>query len=346
MTIPQIGARLAVKRAILSVLRPMTGSRSTGFATVKATGADTRLYSNTYAFAIPVSSGGNGQIDPDLLVKTGVPDRNDPATPWTFARRGDVLGTDVNGYPIQAEGTESWIDVTSAGVQVPIVSVLGGKHLNLSAGMRIRWNPGVPGIEPVSVVSAPGMTGGAPLGLPGQLHRVVLYEHLPGQRAPIDVAAAAMRARLSGAGLFPSACLSLTGSNTGEKASVGGRLRTFAWALVVFTDAGTSTSREEEGAACLDYIESLLDDRGEVDGETFSQPKTSIKSTSSLVIPSDGSDVYVVNFWTFHTTDRIEARSFDAWAEAQISFLTDPTDEYPDPSNALEIVDIKVDMDG
>ena len=131
-----------IQHAILSVLQPLTGDRSAGSVTARATGADVVVEKNTYLVAAPAApSGGKGQLDYTLLFKT------------------------------TAETT-----VTSSGTPVPVVSVLGGARQNLPAGTPLAWYPPVDGLNLLATVTNAGITGArAPDGLEA-VQQIVCFE--------------------------------------------------------------------------------------------------------------------------------------------------------------------------
>lgn len=151
-----IGATVRIERAIMSVLSQpqldpslpgLTGIRSTGSVTVRATGADVTLPANSYATAVVTSASGLSGIDQHRLVKA-------------------VAATTV----------------TSAGNSVSLMSMTGGSDMNLPAGTVLRWDPPIAGIESTSTLSA-AMTGGTTVTDPGYVKRIVSFEGIGGAEA-------------------------------------------------------------------------------------------------------------------------------------------------------------------
>lgn len=320
--LPRIGTRLAIKRAILSVLQPLTGDRATGSLLVKATGADVPLSANSYLFAIPRSAGGNQGIDPTLLYKVVKDD--------TFTE-------------VPTNGDTDWtITVTAAGVAVPVVSVLGGVQHNVTTpGMRFRFNPVPAGIVPEATLVDPGFSGATDPSFAGGLRRIVLFERLGKSAAAADVAYEIWRARLGGP--FPAAVLVLVSSDRGELQGPGMRLRKFTWWLVVYsTTYASAPEREEEGDAILEYAEALLGDRSSVDDEVFSQPKMQVTGSRLLVTTPDGATVHILTLESSSTICRIEGREFEAWAESQVQLVTPPDAEHPAPADPLIVAQVDV----
>lgn len=131
-----------LERAVLSVLQPITGTRSVGTALVRALGADVVLPARSYAVPSPASNTGAAELEYRLLVKT----------------------------------TEA-ITVTSAGTSVPITSVLGGTDANLASGTVLLWDPPIAGIEPLSVIEDP-LVGGTPNPDVDAVEQIVIFEGL------------------------------------------------------------------------------------------------------------------------------------------------------------------------
>jgi hypothetical protein len=117
-----VSTTLTIARRLLACVASMTGERSTGSLTVKATGADTVLRKG--AIGAPIVG---GRVDYSRLF-------------WVTA---DTV-------------------VTSAGVEVGVSSLLGGAHHNIAGPVQLRWFPQLDGVEPVSpFFSAPsGATTG------------------------------------------------------------------------------------------------------------------------------------------------------------------------------------------
>jgi hypothetical protein len=137
MTVPGF-ERILGKRALLSALGPLAGTRATGDVTATASGANTVL--PAYTYGVPVIG---GKAITARMVKT----------------LADVT-------------------VTSGGTAVAVRSVCGGPSGNLPAGTPILWQPCPSGIVARGSVAAPGITGGVASTGPGSCARVVAYDNL------------------------------------------------------------------------------------------------------------------------------------------------------------------------
>lgn len=138
-------AVMKMERSLLSAIQPLTGTRATGSAVVKALAADVVLPRNTYGIPVIRSATGAKQVDQTKLVKVAA----------------DTV-------------------VTAAGVNVPIFSMLGGTEQNLPATSEIIWDPGVTGVETRSPLLA-ALAGGTNSVGPGALKRAVSFEGLSAQ---------------------------------------------------------------------------------------------------------------------------------------------------------------------
>jgi hypothetical protein len=147
----QIGLSTRTARAILEVLRPLTGTPSTGTATITASSADVIVPARCFLAPIRKTGGGNAQIDRDNLIRTT---------------------------------TET--TVTSGGTSVPIISMLGGKQQNWPAGTQLRFDPVLEGVEEVAV-TASAMTGGASATGVGAVSRLVEFEEIGSATAARDI---------------------------------------------------------------------------------------------------------------------------------------------------------------
>lgn len=137
MTVPGF-ERILGKRALLSALGPLAGTRATGNVTATASGASTVLPAHTYG--VPIIG---GKAISARMVKT----------------LADVT-------------------VTSSGTAVAVRSVCGGPSGNLPAATPIIWQPLPSGIVARGAVAAGGIAGGVASTGPGSCARVVAYDGL------------------------------------------------------------------------------------------------------------------------------------------------------------------------
>lgn len=287
------GRTTRIERAILAVLQPMTGLRSSGSLFVRATGDPVTLCRNNFAVPIGKSRGTTYQLDFQKLLRT------DSET----------------------------IEVTSAGAIVPVTSNLGGLQMNLDAGIEVRWEPALLGLEPVSVVQTV-MTGGADATGPGSIKRLVTYEG-------IGAASSAKDLFLAKGNLFPSAVLSWDSSEPGELRGRGVISQHDRWTLAVVSSRGDGgEQRRAEGMGILDLAEEYLLDRGAVDGEVFSAPHIEIVSRSRLAV-TPTSYIYTMVFDTVTTVSRLDARTFAEWTKTKYDMRTQTMPPFPVVDSAI-----------
>lgn len=151
MTRSAIGHTTRTARAILEVLRPLTGDPATGTATMTATGADIEVEAGSFLAPVRKTRGGSRKIDRDNLVRT----------------REDTT-------------------ITSTGTAVGIISMLGGARQNLPAGTVLRFDPPLEGVEETAPVAAL-MTGGADATGVGAVKQIVEAEQLESASAALDI---------------------------------------------------------------------------------------------------------------------------------------------------------------
>ena len=236
----------ATSRALLAVLAPLTGERSSGAVVLQSSGPGS-VTVKLGQYAVPVI---DGQLSPELLVKVA---RN-PAT---------------------ADG--SWV-VSVDPTTVDVVSNLGGVRHNLPAGTVLQLDPPVAGlISNRPTVVSPGMLGGADASGFGALLDVAQAESLTGPLLSVDL-------RRSELQRFPAACLTWTSMLPADGSSVpqvrpGGRtgvkskLYRLTFVLTVVTSRTDSGSaRRHEGRWIVNALLTALSDRQSVDGEVISSP--------------------------------------------------------------------------
>lgn len=124
----------------MTLLAPMTGTSSTGNATVASTSGTVAVPKNSYA--IPLI--GN-ELSKHVLLKTAA------AT-----------------------------NVTTSGTAVPLKAIFGNAAANLVAGTSLRWDPPLTGIVPTASIAAGGLTGGALASGRGSVKQIVFYEDVRG----------------------------------------------------------------------------------------------------------------------------------------------------------------------
>jgi len=302
---------LATARALMALLQPLTGARSTGSATVKAApGPEAVLPANAYA--VPIVG---GAMRFDLLLR-------------------------VDQNPADDEG---WT-VDTVGVPVTVTSLLGGVDVNLAAGTEIRWWPTRADIEPKSVLATP-LAGGTQLTGIGALAQVGFFEQL--QASLTGAAADLFKSMVS---RFPSAVLVWEGSGPADGATVspleqggsrvgrGIHLYAYEWDLFVVTSRQDSDpARREEGLALVDAITEQIVDKQTVDGVPFSAPTgvQIIQRSRWLVTPTFY--VYRIRLSTVSSVKARDPRTWNPWLLTRLDVDTpEPLVPAPGP---LPLVD-------
>jgi hypothetical protein len=273
-----------IERALCCVLAPLTGTRSSGAVHVAAAAGDVAIPARTYGTPVIVSAAGSAQVDPSRLIKT----------------------------------TEDAV-VTAAGVDIPVVSALGGPAMNLAAGTRIRWSPSIDGLAGDTVVNAPGLAGGAAGDAPGTVRRVLVFEGIAGANA-------AEIWRAAGAGGFPAIVIGWQSASESKRVGNQAQLREHTFRIHVITSRLDSIAeRQDEGKVILEAIAELLCDRGAVDGECFSAPPARLAGAGRLAI-DPGSLVYYQDVAVLHTVRMVDARVFAEWTKTREQLQTYPAD--------------------
>ncbi len=272
---------------ILACLAPLTGTRSSGIATVRSTGATGNLPAGCYAFPV-------------------INDQVDYARPFRHASVGP-------------DGNPRSVVVSQSGTDVTITSVLGGKGVNLAAGTRLLWFPSNPGIEQLSQVSAAPMTGGDADPSPISLSSLVWSEEpIDGANTGSLIKTALQRCP---AGILQWAGRSATTRPHGPKSLT----RTDQWQLLICASSLESHhQRALQGMTIVDLAEAELADRASVDGIVLSSPP--IKMLGVRPGPMSAS-VYVSTMRfetsiTIESTDDTKRRTYEEWQRTRFDFPT------------------------
>jgi hypothetical protein len=307
-----------VARGIMAIIQPETGDRATGTVKIVATSSDVTVDRNK--FIVPIVG---GRHRPDLVFKVA---------------RGP-------------ESDRSWT-VTSSGVDVSVLSNIGGARHNLPMATEFVFDPPLDGID--SVVPTAAMANGTdPTGF-GGIQNMVLYEQFEGPSAMLDLARSAVRA-------FPAVLVAWTGSEPGDGASssqVDQRIRTGSFAslnremfdIVVITNRGESDHiRRQEGLSVLDQITMRLAHRRGVDG---GQP---VSNPSGLQIrgryrengPQDIYKkfyVYGLRVSAMIAYTQIDERTPAQWLLAKFDVLKPQDPALPNQGDYTVVEDAEVDM--
>jgi hypothetical protein len=287
-----IGQTKRIRRALMAVLRPLTGDRATGQVLAKAAVGTTtiKLPKGSYCLPAPASVAGKTQLSQELLLHT------------------------------TAETV-----VTEAGTLVPITSTLGGVRHNLAAGTVVRWDPPLLGMVPTAAVHA-NMTGGLDASGPGMVRQVLAYETLIGGQPTLDVFLAKIRATPAVVVAWAS---SQAVESTGVGAH---RNEDLWKLYVVCSISSGASERGDEALDILDAIESYLTDRSSVDGWVFSGPAVEIRSKEAVRLTSTSaiySVTLMTSNGVRRTEHRTLGDSYEEWLTTQIDLETATTTPLP-----------------
>lgn len=265
--------RILGKRALLSALGPLAGTRATGNVTATATGANVELHPFTY----------------------GVP----------IIDRKAITARMVKTVPTyDAEGDPQPFTVTSGGTAIPVRSVCGGPSGNLPAGTPIIWQPAPTGMLARGAVTAGGITGGVASTGPGSCARVVAFEGL-GQDDARRIW------EVGGEGL-PAIVVSRAGSRAAggsARGTVRSLQRAHSFTIHVFSaHYSGDDERAEEGELLLDRIEQTLQGLEDVDGDVFSGPGVDL-GPEARVSRSPNVHVWVMEATVYYALPAIDARA-------------------------------------
>lgn len=311
-----IGQTLRVARAMIEVLRPLTGAGSAGYAIVKATGDDVLLPPMSYAAPLTTSGVGSPplqEVDRENLVRTTV-----------------------------------GVVVSAAGALVPVRSILGGARQNLAGGTELRWDPPIDGVEEVSALSSGGATGGAQPAddEPGAVNQVLLYEGLGAGSVGLDL----FRARAQQGA--PAVVLTWNDTGSSDKNARGVSEMTERWILfAVVAHAGSGAERGSEGLDLLDALRDYLNERGSIGGFVFSAPPARVLARRRIAT-WPGHYVYAVEVATTlaheriaHTEEYAEGGEPAEWERTRYDVMTGDGTE-PEDFPAIENAVYPMSLDG
>lgn len=283
----QIGKTTRTGRALMEVLRPLTGDPSTGSATIKSTSGDVKLPKRCFMAPLRRFVSNQEALDRDNLLRT----------------REDVIAT-------------------TAGVSVPLISMLGGKRQNHPVGTRLLLDPPLLGIEPYATVDTGGMTGGADASGTGSVRQIVRYEIISSATAAKDLFSARVHAG--------APAIVVAWNDSGSPTAAGrAAVRPDQWIIYVVTSRNDGKGvRGDDGADILDAVESYLHDRHSVAGHVFSQPSTQILSRGRLTT-TPTSYIYTLTCQTTGAVKRIDTRGELTFAEWKRTLLDLPTADVP-----------------
>ena len=284
----------AATRALLAVLAPLTGTRSTGLVSLQSASGVVQVARGQYA--MPVLG---GQIAPELLVKVAAnPDTED-------------------GH---------W-DVTTTPTPVQFTSNLGGVANNFAAGTQFVLDPPVAGLVATGPTSAAGFTGGTDSSGFGALRQVVDAESTAGPLVNVDLRRSALQ-------VFPAAVLTWQDAVPADgsvvpqmrpSGRVGNKQKLYrlGYTLTIVTSrADSGSARRHEGRWITYALMRALSDRQSVDGEVVSSPSgVQVQSASR----ESGPQEVFQKWYLYHlvlncevTLSGLDDRTFADWLSTRL----------------------------
>lgn len=297
-------------RAIMAQLSVITGDRSEGLAVVKLADGQTTpvvLSPNTYAIPIAISNSG-ARADEQMPVKVV----HNPATVKEHLQVGN------------------WTIVPGNGVQVRFRSNLGGARGNWKPGTQLKFNPEIPGLNPMALVVGSGFTGGTI----GPVKQVVSYDDFPSS----DISKATFQGRVQD---MPALVLAWMSSSPVEGRVAGltqgatrkGRgVRAYFENFALYTLCGDATSGETRRKIALEVTEaarSLLGDHKiNIDGERLSGLGTGLEITTSNRLPKKEQALpMLTTLRVISVRKRVDARTYQEWNKTRYKAFQEATDD-------------------
>ncbi len=320
------GSVLELGRALMAIMAPATGTRSTGMVRLQAlTGVEVTLPRNHYAFPII-----KRDRRPQRLFKVGA-------------------GPNLDG---------SWT-ITDSPSEILMVSNIGGKRHNLKAGTPIVFDPPIEGLvvspDPNKPVTTALFTGGDDSEGLGCVADMIMYEQLRFTDLAVDL----RRSDLKG---FPAVVLTWTDLQSADGVTVpqgerGNRVGTRSTLYKSTYDLTIMVTRESEdharrhaGLAIIDFISRLLTDRQAVDGICVSNPSglQILQVFRETAIPQ----ALFQKFYIYHVIvaaelgfEQIDNRTFEDWRRTVFDVVAPQTPALPDQGNFVVVDDMTIEMD-
>lgn len=274
---------LRTARALLAIVAPTTGVQSTGTVTVCSTAGTPTLPKNSYGVPIIGSA-----LAHDHLIKT----------------TADAV-------------------LSTSGVAVPVKSVLGGAGVNLAASTKIRWSPALPGVEAVSLVAAPGLTGGTQLTTFAAVQQARIYEQIGAGNAQRDLFAAKL-------GRYPALVLMWGASADGDRVARRRALFLEDWTFaIVASRLDNDDERRGEALQIMEDVTDLILGRDNVDGECISAPQPLLVTGRRRIVATESAYIYGVNFTTQSTVEGVNPKAYADLARFRLDLSTPDTIPLP-----------------
>ena len=306
-----------IKRCLLAVCAPVSGTRAIGKALVKTIGSDVELRGGSHAVRVVDEGNNKYSVDFTRVYKVS------PAQPDShLVYRCDLAD----------------VTATNAGVEVSMLAVGGGAGHHLPVGSKLMWWPPIAGMEPIFEVTE-AIEGATSATLTSSLKQIVSFDELGISRS--DMGAQAWKGKLTEQG--PSGVLTWRRSTSVPHAK-NVDLNTEYFQIYVFnSNLRSNDMRRTDSLAALGHLRALLTDRSSVDGFDFSNPKIRV-SGRGFVTADDTTYVHVIDFAVSHSVTRIEARVFADWLITQQTFLTALSAQYPTLAEAIRFHDVSYNM--
>lgn len=272
-----------------SLLATLQGDPSVGKLSVRATGGT--VFVPRFSIAIPVLQGGLA-YDCALEVQ-----------------------------PNDAREDKAW-EVTTAGLELDVMSIQSGARVNLPAGTLCRFLPEIGGLDLETIeVAAPGLNGGSELDGFGALKQIRRYKDL-GTRPQAQDFFKAQVNQYPAAVLSWLSCVPADGSSTpalgptAARLGSGVRLYKQSWILHLVTSRLDATDlRTEEGDRLRDDVLELLNDRHAFRGRSLSSPMGIELLSADLEVVTPTSYVDAVRFTTTEAIVRRKLPSDQTWSD-------------------------------
>jgi hypothetical protein len=320
------GSVLETSRALMAIMSPATGTRSSGNVRLQAQpGVEVSVPRNHFAFPVI-----KGDRRPELVLKV-------------------------------AEGPEddqSW-KVTDTPGDILLISNIGGERYNLPDGTPIVFDPPLTGIVTSPAANKPkvnvAFSGGLDRTGLGCVADMLMYEQLRvSPELGVDL-------RRSGITKFPAVILTwsdlqsadgVTVPQAGRGNRVGTRSTLYKSTFditIMVSRADEDHARRHEGLAIMEFLMRLLTDRQSVDGLCVSNPSgvQILQTFRETALPQS----LVQKFYIYHIIvaaelglEQIDSRTFNDWLTAVVDVIKPQDPKLPNQGDFTVVDDMEVDL--
>lgn len=313
-----------VARAVLGQISPITGTRGTGAVLVENDTADPIVVPKNM-YLLP-RRGVTDELNDDLVFKTA-------PNPDTLGEHG--VGGD-------------WTIPPGDSLAIGIRSNLGGARHNLPEGTVFLWDPPLSEIGPECTLVA-AITDAAEKETEPVVRRAVYYEDLAANRIQADLHKGRL-AQLPAVMITWEQSVPLEGRASGANQGstrVQDTVRIFAEnyrLFVVVAEYSSDKRRRNSGLRVVQALTRLLTDQ--VTSRDFERLTVlgSLEILSRSRFTRDERNyVYTIPFRVNRSLQRLEERTFVPWLTTRVRTAL-PGRAAPEPTGALEVVDVTVDM--